>query len=311
MLPAFLATVLFSLSVVFANRTTRMLGGTTANFYRLCVSTALLAIWAHAFGNGFGGGAFWVFFVSGVIGFGIGDLALYQALPRLGPRLSAVMVHCLAAPFAALTEWLWIGTPLTLAQIVAGTIILIGVAVALAPQEHLHIAPKILIAGIVFGIVAAIGQGGGAVVSRKAYAVAKAAGHDVVGLTFGLTAAYQRILGGLIFAALPSLWIIRRRRTKARPSEPGSEICAGVPKEKFPVWLWVLLNALAGPTLGVGCYQWALATTGSGVVLPIVATTPIVVIPLAYWLDGDRPGLRSIAGGLIAVAGAIGLTLAR
>jgi drug/metabolite transporter (DMT)-like permease len=311
MLPAFLATVLFSLSVVFANRTTRMLGGTTANFYRLCVSTALLAVWAHAFGNGFGGGAFWVFFVSGVIGFGIGDLALYQALPRLGPRLSALMVHCLAAPLAALTEWLWIGTPLTLAQIVAGTVILIGVAVALAPQEHLHIAPNVLIAGIVLGIVAAIGQGGGAVVSRKAYAVAKAAGHDVAGLTFGLTAAYQRILGGLIFAALPSLWIIRKNRTNVRELERGLSRSGGIPKESRPVWLWVFLNALAGPTMGVGCYQWALATTGSGVVLPIVATTPIVVIPFAYLLDGDRPGPRSIVGGLIAVAGAIGLALAR
>jgi drug/metabolite transporter (DMT)-like permease len=93
--------------------------------------------------------------------------------------------------------------------------------------------------------------------------------------------------------------------------EPAIQTRVGIPKEKCPIWLWVLFNALAGPTIGVGCYQWALATTGSGLVLPIVATTPIVVIPFAYLLDGDRPGPRSIVGGLIAVAGAIGLTLAR
>jgi drug/metabolite transporter (DMT)-like permease len=73
--------------------------------------------------------------------------------------------------------------------------------------------------------------------------------------------------------------------------------------------LWILGNSLAGPALGVGCYQWALSGTPSGIVLPIVALTPLVVIPLAYVLEGERPSLRSLLGGLIAVAGTIGLTV--
>jgi drug/metabolite transporter (DMT)-like permease len=71
------------------------------------------------------------------------------------------------------------------------------------------------------------------------------------------------------------------------------------------VGAWILVNALAGPTLGVGCYQWALATRPTGVVLPIVATTPIVVIPLAMMVEGERPHLRSLIGGAIAVIGAV------
>jgi drug/metabolite transporter (DMT)-like permease len=311
MLPAFLATVLFSLSVVFASRATRVLGGTTANFYRLCVSAVLLALWAHAFGNGFGGGAFGLFFLSGCIGFGVGDIALYQALPRVGPRLTIMLVHCLSAPLAAVTEWLWMGTGLTSAQIISGLVILVGVAIALAPGEHLHIPPKVLMAGILFGVVAALGQGGGAVISRKAYAVAEAAGHDVRSMNFGLTATYQRILGGLIFAALPSLWIMRKNRLKNRPSSPAGEANGGERNRRRSVWSWVLLNALAGPTVGVGCFQWALSTTKSGVVLAIVATTPIVVIPFAFLFEGDRPGPRSLLGGLVAVGGAIALTLVR
>jgi drug/metabolite transporter (DMT)-like permease len=59
----------------------------------------------------------------------------------------------------------------------------------------------------------------------------------------------------------------------------------------------------------VGCYQWALSTTPSGIVLPIVATLPLVVIPFAWRLEGDRPGGRSIIGGIIAVTGVIALTL--
>lgn len=307
MFPALLATILFSLSVIFATRTTRILGGTTANFYRLCVSAVLLAGWAHLFGGGLGGGAFGWFFLSGCIGFGVGDLALYQALPRIGPRLTSLMVHCLAAPFAALAEWTWMRTELKAVQIVFGLVILAGVAIALAPDGDLKIPRRILTQGILLGIVAALGQGLGAVVSRKAYAVAAVTGQPID----GLTAAYQRILGGLIFAALPSLWVIRKTWIAGSLKPAGAPPDSRGPGKWRRVSTWVLLNSLAGPTLGVGCYQWGLQTAPSGVVLPIVATTPLVVIPFAYLLDGDRPGFRSVIGGVVAVAGVVGLTLAR
>jgi drug/metabolite transporter (DMT)-like permease len=58
-----------------------------------------------------------------------------------------------------------------------------------------------------------------------------------------------------------------------------------------------------------GCYQWALATTPSGIVLPIAATTPLMAIPIAYLLEGERLSRRSLAGGTLAVAGAVALTL--
>ena len=45
--------------------------------------------------------------------------------------------------------------------------------------------------------------------------------------------------------------------------------------------------------------------------LPIVATTPLIVIPFAYKIEGDRPGVRSLIGGVIAVAGAIALTVVK
>ena len=66
-----------------------------------------------------------------------------------------------------------------------------------------------------------------------------------------------------------------------------------------------------GPVLGLSCYQWALATTPSGIVLPIVATTPLVIIPFAYWFNGDIPTRRSVVGGFVAVAGVVALTLVR
>src|SRR2546423_69183 len=103
MLAAFLSTVLFSISAISANRTSKVMGAINANFWRLLFATLFLGLYAHGFGLGFGGHAFLTFFISGCIGFGMGDLALFEALPRLGSRLSILLVHCLAAPLAALT----------------------------------------------------------------------------------------------------------------------------------------------------------------------------------------------------------------
>jgi drug/metabolite transporter (DMT)-like permease len=299
MIPAFLATVLFSLSVVAASRTTRVLGGTTANFLRLCLATLFLGLWAHGFGQGFGGGAMPWFFLSGIIGFGMGDLALYQALPRIGPRLTILLVQCLAAPFAAVAEWIWMGTTLTSRQIGLAVVILCGVAIAIAPQRQIGSGRRNLILGVCLGIVAALGQGLGAVISRQAYAVA--AVH--LGEVDGLTAAYQRILGGLLVAAPTMLWLMYRDQMKAR--EIPEALAAVQTTRRRAIWPWVVVNSLSGPTLGVGCYQWALSIQPSGIVLPIVATTPVVVIPFSWLIEGDRPGIRSLAGGMIAVAGAV------
>ena len=100
-----------------------------------------------------------MFFWSGVVGFGLGDLALYQALPRLGSRLTLLLVHCVAAPSAAFAEWLWLGTTLTPPQIASIACILLGVAVALWPLNGESTAKHFDLVGVAYGLVAAIGQG--------------------------------------------------------------------------------------------------------------------------------------------------------
>ena len=301
MLAAFLTTILFSASAVCGNRTAKLLGGTEANFARLCVAAILLAIYGHTLGGGIAGSAFWIFFVSGCIGFGIGDMALFQALPRLGSRLSVLLTLCLSAPLAALIEWQWLHTQLSTAEIVCALVILAGVAVALAPGGHVHIARHDLWWGLSFGLLASFCQALGAVLSRKGFAVAKAAGENID----GITAAYQRILGGVLLGAAVFV-VVKYNLRSPRPDK------AGVKEEKQAspwrrAWPLVLINGLAGPALGVSCYQWALKTTPTGVVLPIVAITPIVILPFSFYLEGERPGKRSLLGGAIAVAGAAAL----
>src|SRR5206468_10804883 len=122
---------------------------------------------------------------------------------------------------------------------------------------------------------AALGDGFGAVLSRKAYAMI----HDKEDFINGGTAAFQRIIGGLLVAGI-CLLVVKWRSIKLHLNR-SDEIDTLPSWEKWRrVLPWILANSLAGQTIGVSCYQWAFQTTPAGIVLPIVATTPLVAMPI-------------------------------
>jgi drug/metabolite transporter (DMT)-like permease len=305
---AFATTLLFSISAVTAQRASRALGGAETNFARLICGSAFLAFAAHLFGQGLHGSALPMFLVSGCIGFGIGDLAFYYALPHIGSRLTVLLVLCVSSPLAATLEWFWMGTALSAPEIAASATILAGVALALTSNctqlaSDSGMQPHFA-SGILLGLTSSACQAIGAVLSRKAFNIASLSGEN----TDGITATYQRILGGLAIALFGLLLI--KRQTITRVIFYRSPLLTPEHKTRWrKTWPWVLANALSGSVLGVSCYQWALKTSPTGLVLPIVALTPIVIIPFSRYIEGERPTRRSLLGGFIAVSGAIALAL--
>ncbi len=301
MFAALLTTLLWSGAAIMSQRSVRELGSIRANLGRLIIAFVLLGAYAHTFSVGLGGAGRNAFLVSGVVGMGLGDLALFAALPRLGARLTVLICQCVAVPIAMITEWAWLDTHLPPSQIIWAAVIVAGVAIALMPSKRFPPRVPVTRLGILLGLGAAIGQGLGAVISRRAYEITTEAGMSID----GITAAYQRISGGLAITAGYFIFVWLRERQARRPAK-----CHHI-GDTWRGGGYMFGNAMLGPVLGVSCYQWALATTPSGVVLPIVATTPLVIIPLAYWFEGDRPSRRSLWGGLVAVGGVVALTLVR
>jgi drug/metabolite transporter (DMT)-like permease len=286
-------TLFFALTPVFANRAAQLLGSLQANFWRLLVAAALLGAWAHLAGRGLGGVAFGWFVLGGVVGFGVGGIAMFQSLPRLGSNISTLIVQCGSAVTAASVEWAWLGTKLTVPQLLCATVTLFGIAIGLLPRSMPRVAPSQWRAGLMWAALSAAGQGVGAVISRKAFAVAAAA-HDKIDPG---SAAYQRALGGLAIAALSLVVLTWRRNLPSGTSRSA--------------WPWVGANALTGPVLGVTCYQWALRTTPAGIVQPIVAASPLLTVPFAALLEGTRPKASYYFGAVLAAAGVTGLALWR
>ncbi|HEX8371230.1 MAG TPA: EamA family transporter [Chthoniobacterales bacterium] len=293
MSPAIFTAFLFALSALCGARSARIFGSAIANLGRIIIALLLLGLWAFTFGKGLAGAGLYWFIISGCIGFGFGDMALFGAFPRIGPRLALLLTQCLAGPVAGLVEWVWLEQTIAPAEAVCGAAILVGVAAALLPDGTIPATRSFWI-GVGFGIISAIGQGVGAVISRKANWINLAAATPID----GGTAAFQRMLGGFTVTLLCILALSNWRRT--RFLAPGT-------RRLQPGWHYMVLNGLLGPALGVGCYQWALSTTPSAIVLAIVATSPVIVMLLQYLTGEEKPGLLSIAGAFVAVGGAVAL----
>src|SRR5476649_1700963 len=301
MFASFLAAFFFALTGTCGTYNIRANGPVRGNLGRLLVAAFVLGLFAHTVGHGFASASVGWFMLSGVIGMGLGDIGVYAALPLLGSRITVLMTQCLAAPIAAFGEWLWLGTRLTAAQMWWGALILAGVVIAITPSKKSPPRVYVQPVGYLFGLVAAAGQGFGALVSRKGVLVAAAAGEATRNPAFGLNAAYHRILAGLVFVIA---WFLVLRALNRLPRT------AAPPTGRHGV-RWIIAAGFTGPVIAVSCYQWALASTPSGIVLPIAATAPLLAIPITFFLEGDRPPRRAIVGGVLAVAGCAALAVVK
>jgi drug/metabolite transporter (DMT)-like permease len=302
MVAALLAALLFAISAICGYRSSAQIGGAEANFWRICMATFCLALWANIFGSGVEGAGFPLFVASGLFGIGLGDTAYFQALPRLGSRRAVLLTQCFIPLFAILIEWLWLGTKLSGVEYVCVGIILTGVAVALAPSDHAKISARQLRIGILFTVLAGLFSAFGAVLSRKAYAVLHDAGEHLDPGTTG----FQRMFGGFFIPAI----ILLVAKWKSAHAHGGvfEEKTLHISREKWKrIWPWVLGNSLAGQTFGVTCVQWALEKTPTGIVMTVVATTPLILLPMTRIVEKEKIGIRSLLGATIAVAGVIGL----
>ena len=304
MLFAVATAFLFAGSALCGRQATDHLGSLPANFWRLLAATLALGLATAVFyPHSFSGPTFLWFFISGFVGFGIGDVALYLAFARIGSRLTLLINFSLATILGALGDWMWLGDPLDGHSAVAVGVILIGISIALLGARPTGMKRQgSHAAGIVAAVFAAFGQGFGATISRHAQSLAATSGLAIS----GLSQAFQRVIAGLLVGSAVLLYVRLRGRKTSLPPERARFF---PPRSSLP---WILGAALFGPVVGVSCFQWALLETpNSGRVLAIVSTSPLILIPFAAFLEKDRPTVASVLGGLIAVGGVARLCLLR
>ncbi|MEE2808969.1 MAG: EamA family transporter [Verrucomicrobiota bacterium] len=291
---AIVTALLFAFSAICNTKVSRLMDQITANLIRLLFATFLLGIATliiepHSFHPE---ASMWLIF-SGIIGFGIGDIALFLALSKIGSRLTILINFCTATLIGALSDWIWLDDSIKKENLIYIFLIFAGLSFALYPKNLRSINASSYKIGILAAIIAGLGQGMGASISRHATAIA-----DYNEIFIGGTSqAFQRVLAGSVFLLIIFLFRKFIGHQGIRPTHNNKPIP------------WLILASLFGPVLGVSCFQASLMTMTSGESMAIVATSPILLIPLALFFEKDKPTVLSVLGGTLAVAGVIGMAL--
>ncbi len=236
--------------------------------------------------------------VSGVIGLTIGDTAYFNALNRLGARRT-LLLSALTPPMTALLAIPVLAEPVTV-ELVAGMVLTLSGVVWVILERHtdsptaadtssseassppdapgpgLSRAEKI---GLAFGVGAALCQALGNVLTKLGGAEISALEISIVRLAFGIAGlgVVLGVLGRLGQTADP----LKNRRTFAM----------------------LFAATFLGTFLGIWLMNAGLRYTYTGIAATLSSTSPIFILPLAYFIDKEKLTARSIIGAGVAVVG--------
>ena len=218
--------------------------------------------------------------LSGFTGFFLSDLCLFKAFLLIGPRLS-LMVFSLAPVMTAMMSWIFLGSPLTAIKWLAMAITLSGVMWVVAEQPNQLVAEdqRQRGIGIALAFVGAFWQAVSLLLTK-------------IGLTDydAAAATTLRVLGGAV-GYVVLITALRRW--------PGFTATLRAPR----VMAILSMGAFVGPYLGVICYVESIRHCHAGVVATIVATMPVLILPVSAIIYHDRVTLRAVCGALVSVAG--------
>lgn len=231
---------------------------------------------------------------SGAIGIGFGDTAYFAALNCLGAR-RALVLESLAPPLAALLALVFLQEQLRLQAWVGIALTIAGVAWVVIERAPIAAQVQHPLQGVGFGVLAAFGQAGGAVLSRAALA-----GTEINPLWSTLV----RLVAGILVLLI---WLIVQQTILQKAATPLDlqplRLLRSSPKEQSRRFLTVLVGtAFASTYLAIWLQQISLKYTATGIAQSLSATSPLFVIPIALW-RGEPVSVRSILGVLLALGG--------
>lgn len=267
----------------------RRMGSLAVNLLRLVVGFTLLCLlgaisrghWLPSDANAHA----WLWLsLSGLCGLTVGDLCLFRAFVLVGARIS-MLVMSFAPALTALIGYLFLGEVLGLMQLTGMALTTTGICmVVLQRGAGLGSMRRFPLSGLVLALGGALGQAVGMVLSKIGMGAYNAFAANQIRLLAGLA-------GLSLFLTLARQWpaVIQAYRG----SRSAKRLTA--------------LGAFFGPFLGVSLSLYAVQHTQVGVAATLIGLVPVLIIPPAVILRGERVTLLDLIGSLVAVAGTLAL----
>lgn len=224
--------------------------------------------------------------LSGLIGFVIGDLLLFQSYLVIGARV-AMLIMALAPPFAALIGWLMLDEVLSPKNWLGMAVTMTGIVLVILKREKKEqngaivrkLTSSYSIPGLLLALGGALGQAAGLVISKKG-----------MGDYDAFSSTQIRVLTGIVGFSILFVFMKRWPRVWAA-------------LKNGPAMKRISLGAFFGPFLGVSFSLLAVQHTQTGIAATLMAIVPVLIIAPAIFIFKEKVNWKEIVGALITVAG--------
>ncbi|MEG1795433.1 MAG: DMT family transporter [Clostridium sp.] len=263
----------------------KKVGSLAVNLIRLVMAFVLLSIF-NLFTRGMilpldASGATWLWLsFSGLIGFVIGDLFLFQAYVEIGSRIS-MLIMSIVPPITALTGFILMDERISLLGLLGMFVTIGGIAIVIFSRNPDDKKVKLShpIKGMIYAFIGALGQAFGLVFSKFGMGDYN---------PFGATQI--RIIAAIIgFSIVITIW------------KKWGELKTAI-KDKNAL-KQISLGAFFGPFIGVSLSLLAVQYVPTGIVSTITSLTPILVIPASIFIFKEKVLPREIIGAIISLIG--------
>ncbi len=227
--------------------------------------------------------------VSGFIGLIFGDTFLFKAYRSIGARLS-MLVMSSAPAIAALLAFFFLNEKISIVGILGIVITIVGIAIVVLQREEKPTSKyKVDYTGIFYAFLGSIGQAVGLIFAKFAFNE---------GEINGFVATFVRVLSALLIL-YPAAHFTKRYITPIK-----------VFKENRKGLYFTILGSVIGPFLGITFSLISISNTKVGIASTIMATVPILMLPIVRFYYKEKLSWFSILGAFIAVTGTAILFLA-
>jgi drug/metabolite transporter (DMT)-like permease len=217
--------------------------------------------------------------LSGWIGLTMGDWGYFRSMHLLGPRLSTLLM-ALAPPMTVALGLAFLGEKPGLPALLGMALTLGGIAWVVLERPEGEAPAGHRIRGVVFGALGSLGQAVGLILSKQ-------------GMSGGigtLAASSVRMIAGA--AGMWVIAMVARRATGFGPLRGDRRL-----------QLATLAATILGPVAGIWLSLIALRHTQAGIASTLMATVPILVLPLVVFVRKERVSPRAVLGAVVAVGG--------
>ncbi len=285
---ALLTAVCWAVTSLFTTSAGRRVGSAAVNRMRLVFAVGLLFLAHFLFlgrllpTNATLDRWFWLG-ASGVAGLVLGDSFLFQSYVMIGPRLGT-LIMAIVPVFSAIIAWLFLGETLNLLEISGISLAISGIVMVVLERgngggngkdkRHYFL-------GVLSGLVASIGQATGLVLSKK-----------------GLEGGYPVLSGVLIrmIVALVVLWLV------AFALRQGGVTFRRVLGDRLALRS-IFFGSISGPFIGVWLSLVAVQAAFVGIASTLMALTPVIMLPIVYWVYKESVSRWAILGTVVALSG--------